>query len=777
MITTSNTNHTSFAFFSSIRRKLTAIIMGVSSAALLAAGVLIIVGQLAGFRQKMAVDLTLQAKMIANNCLASVSFRDPQDAGLVLRTLSQRTSLAYAHVSTASGDILAFYRREGFTDDPQTAPGAAAVAFEEGWLLAEQPIVLDGKTIGSTFLQADLSELTGFCRQITTIVLASLATVFLMAWVVSFRLQKFISVPIERLTGLVRDVSLRHDYALRATNIGRDEVGVLANAFNEMLDAVELRDKQLGEREQRTKAYLNVAGVMIVALDYTGIVTLINPKGCEILGLKESDVIGKDWFANFVPLRDREALRTVFGEIIRGEAETIHYHENPILAGNGEERLIAWNNAVIRDATGCIAAILSSGEDITDRRQAEEREAALREQLARAERMKSIGVLAGGVAHDLNNILGPVVALPELIKEDLAAAMQGDATAGASMLESLDIMEHSAQRAACVVQDLLAVSRRGHYQRSPTDINKLACLTRDSRSIKRLADAYPNVTITLHTCPEPLMVLASEDHICRVVDNLIRNAAEAIIDGQGSVSVSTSRRRLRQPYSGYTTVPAGDYAIIVVKDTGIGMEPAVLNRIFEPFFTRKTKSERSGSGLGLSIVNGIVDDHDGYIDVESTVGVGTTFTVYMQLTDAPDETGLPDDQTLIRGNGRILVVDDEPGQRFLARSALARLGYTVGLAENGCAALQLFTDAKDHQHPSPYDLVMLDMMMPPGPDGLDTFKAIRALYPAQKVLIASGHAEDHRSSEALSLGAKWLCKPYNLNSLSIAVAGILQSPN
>jgi len=758
----------------SIRRKLTAIIMGVSAASLVLAGGLIVLTQMSAFRKSMARDHVQQAQMVAKNCQAAVSFDDAQDATTVLRTLASRNSLAYASVSKADGELLASYRREGFVGEPQPHPMNREHTLTADWLLAQSPIVLPGgQVIGRAFLQSDLRELVDFRMQIIEIVAACLIAIILMAWVVSLHLQKLISEPIEQLTALVRNVSRHRDYSIRASDLGKDEIGVLARAFNEMLSEVELRDEKLREREQRTLEYLNIAGVMIIALDTDGRVTLINPKGCEVLGLKECDVIGRSWVDDFIPEGFRNPVKKAFQGLVQSEGSAVQCFENKILAGSGNERLIAWNNSVIRDKAGHVLFILSSGEDITDKRQAEARENALREQLSRAERMETIGVLAGGVAHDLNNILGPMVMIPEFIEDDLGAALQGDKAAHEEILESIGVMKTSANRAASVVRDLLALSRRGHYERIPTNINKLSCLTRSSGAIRNLGTSYPNVNIELHTSSEALMVLGSEDHLCRVMDNLIRNAVESI-DGKGTVAVTTTKRHLDEPHHGYVRVPPGDYAIIEVADTGSGIENDHITRIFEPFYTKKKKTERSGSGLGLSIVHGIVEDHKGFIDVASTVGRGTTFSLYIPLTAAPESTSALDDRPLISGKGRILVVDDEPGQRFLASTCLTRLGYTVGLADDGHAAVRFFAMAKELRHASPYDLIVLDMRMEPGFDGLDTLRAIRELYPQQKVLIASGHAEDDRSSAALDLGAKWLGKPYGLNEMSNAVAELLK---
>lgn len=744
--------------------------MGVTGLGLVLTGTLIFISQMRLTREKMAMDHVLRARMVANNCLAAVSFNDSEDASLVLRTLANDEALAYASVVKMDGTVLATYRRGDFVDEPQPHPLEQAHAFLDNWLIAQEPILLDGEIIGTAFLQSDLRDLAFAKKQVFTIVAGNLLIVFLLSCFLSSKLLRFVSTPIEHLTDIMKKVSQQRDYSIRAPEMGNDEMGVLSSTFNKMLAELEKRNEQLKEREHLTRAYLDVAGVMILTLAPDGSVRLINPRGCEILGLEEEQVIDQQWFERFVPERIRQQELKTFNELIDGHR--VPGHESHILTGNGEERLILWRHSVIADKSGTITAILSSGADITARREAEKREKELREKLVRSERMESIVALAGGVAHDLNNILGPIVMLPELIQEELDAAAKGDAAAKADILDSLDVLHTSAQRAATVVKELLALSKRGHYERSPMDINRMPYLSPDCSAIKPIAESHQQVRIIVRPATMPLVVLASEDHLCRVIDNLVRNATEAI-DGAGQVSVTTDKKVLLSPIEGYCTIPAGTYAVIEVKDTGKGIEKTHLSRIFEPFYTQKRLSDNSGSGLGLSIVHGIIDDHDGFIDVSSTVGKGTTFTVYLPLTNDKGKTETMAKESSFRGTGNILVVDDEPGQRFLAQTCLKRWGFEVSLAADGRSAAEAFSKAHRNQQPSPFRLVMLDMRMEPGFDGLDTLNAIRACYPEQPVLIASGHAEDDRVKAALALGAKWLSKPYSLNALAASIREML----
>jgi two-component system cell cycle sensor histidine kinase/response regulator CckA len=744
--------------------------MGISATALILSGVLIITSQLKAYREVMIVDLMQQIQMIANNVQAAVAFNDNKDAKLILGTLSSQPNIAYAGVTLRDGSPLAEYRRADFTGEPQTIDSITQHTFITGWLIARHPIILDDEEIGTVHMQSDLSKLELFKRQIITIVCGSLVSILVLSWLLSFRLQKIISAPVEKLTETVRLISRSKDYSIRSRNTSHDEIGVLSQAFNDMLAELELRDEQLQDREKRTRQYLDIADVMIISLDRDGRVNLINPKGCDILEMEEHEILGKNWIEHFIPERIRGDISDTLNATRNGELP--NDMENVIVTAKGRERLISWHNTVLRNIRGEIEGVLSSGEDITEHREAEKREAALQDQLARAERMETVGVLAGGVAHDLNNILGPLVMLPELLIDDVKQAADGDQSAYKRMLDSINTMQNSANRAASVVKSLLTLSRRGHVERKPMDINTLSSLTDTSGSIHNLKQAHPNVSIQVTRHKTPLMIMASDSHLNRVVDNLIRNAAESIAR-EGAVEVHVAPKHLENDHEGYTHVPPGNYATIEVSDTGCGIPHDQLNRIFEPFYTSKKQSEHSGSGLGLSVVHGIIGDHDGYIDVASEMGKGTTFCLFFPLTQDEKIETQERQSAPMKGKGNILVVDDEQSQRFLARSALSRWGFTVDLAENGRNAITFFETARNNQIQKPYQAVVLDMRMEPDFDGLDTLKAIRQLYPDQKVLIASGHATDDRSSAALAMGARWLSKPYSLNQLQEAIFNLI----
>jgi CheY-like chemotaxis protein len=293
-------------------------------------------------------------------------------------------------------------------------------------------------------------------------------------------------------------------------------------------------------------------------------------------------------------------------------------------------------------------------------------------------------------------------------------------------------------------------------------------------------EAGHDVKILLNLHPTPLFVQASEAHLVRALGNLVRNAVEAI-DGPGQVVIKTESVSLSEPVSGFETMDPGDYAAVSVADTGPGIPKAALARIFEPFYTSKRVGENTGSGLGLAIVHSVVKEHEGFVDVESTVGTGSRFILYFpRATEIPALCAkVP---AISHVPARILVVDDEPVQLRTAHRVLTHLGYHVDTLQSGQQAYDMFAQTeqvlRNQTGPrpirnSPYDLIILDMLLNEEHDGLDIFERVQQLFPKQKVIIASGHAPSERAALAVDRGLAWLVKPYTTESLARAVEAAL----
>jgi signal transduction histidine kinase/ActR/RegA family two-component response regulator len=394
-------------------------------------------------------------------------------------------------------------------------------------------------------------------------------------------------------------------------------------------------------------------------------------------------------------------------------------------------------------------------KDATERQRAAEERHALEERLYRSEKMEALGTLAGGVAHDMNNVLGVLSGYSELLQEEIPE--------GSPLKHYVNNILLASEKGAAIIQDLLTLARRGVSVSEVLNINSITANFLKSPLSDRIQIHHPLVQFTTRLSPDLLNIKGSSVHLEKTVMNLVSNAAESIT-GRGTVTIRTENRYLDKPVHGYEQIREGDYAALTVSDTGGGIPTADLDKIFEPFYTKK-KMGRSGTGLGLAIVWGTVKDHEGYIDVESIAGRGSTFTLYFPVTRediSAEQKKVPVEQYMGRGES-LLVVDDVSEQRGVATGILSRLGYKVHAVSSGEEAAAYLKDNNA-------DLIILDMIMEPGIDGLETYERIISFKPKQKAIIVSGFSETVRVTKAQELGAgAYLKKPYLKERIGIAV--------
>ncbi|MBN1211002.1 MAG: substrate-binding domain-containing protein [candidate division Zixibacteria bacterium] len=394
--------------------------------------------------------------------------------------------------------------------------------------------------------------------------------------------------------------------------------------------------------------------------------------------------------------------------------------------------------------------------DITERKQLEEQRQKLQEKLKRAEKMESLGILAGGVAHDLNNMLGPLVGYSDLILEQVDSEC--------SLARMMTRIRKSARSAADVIQDLLTLARRGRYAMLPTDLNEVVRAYFDSPGFLKIKQENPKVGLTLKLDESVKSICGSFTHLQKVIMNLVINAFDAMPEG-GELVIETTQEYVEELISGQYKLQPGNYVILKVSDTGSGIEPKELDKIFEPYYSKK-KMGTSGSGLGLSVVYGIVKDHKGFYDVFSEVGKGTEFILYFPITHDIIKKTLEEKSALedrLGGTETVLVVDDIEEQREMASEMLVSMGYKVETAKNGREAVQYL---KFHSA----DLVLLDMIMEKDFDGLDTYREIIKIHPGQKVVVVSGFSQTDRVQAILDLGVgQYVKKPYSLAELAEAL--------
>ncbi len=404
------------------------------------------------------------------------------------------------------------------------------------------------------------------------------------------------------------------------------------------------------------------------------------------------------------------------------------------------------------DPSGRVIGIL---RDITEQKAMEKDKQALEERLNRSRKMEALGLLAGGVAHDLNNMLSGIVTYPELLAMDLD---END-----PMRKSLGIIQSSGQRATEIVQDLLTLSRRGVITREVLNLNDLVSGFLHTPEHKKIMSFHPNIDVETQIDAETPFLKGSPVHLQKTLMNLVSNASEAQIDG-GRIVIKTYNCHLDRSVKGYEQIEAGDYIVLSVEDCGTGISQEDLTRIFEPFFTKKVMG-RSGTGLGMAVVWGTVQDHEGYIDIISKPDQGTRFDLYFPISI--NEAVMPSKPIALeelKGNREtILVIDDIEAQRQIAGVALEKLGYKVNTVESGEKAVE-------HLRENNADLIILDMIMEHGIDGYETYKQIIEFKPGQKAIIASGFSQTQKVKDTLKLGAGcYLKKPYNIEKLGLAI--------
>jgi PAS domain S-box-containing protein len=510
-------------------------------------------------------------------------------------------------------------------------------------------------------------------------------------------------------------------------------------------------EEVLSEAEARQRTILDNMPFMAWLKDSEGRFIIVNQQFANACGRTVEQVVGltdlEIWpreLAEKYCADDAEIMATRSG---KGVEE--------LVAGAGGIKWFETFKAPILNLRMEVTGTTGMAREITYRKRAEEEKRNLEERLNRAEKMEALGLLAGGVAHDLNNVLGVIVGYSELLM------LQKDKSS--DIRPQLEAVMKGGQRAAAIVQDLLTLARRGVPGRDVVNLNRIISEIQKLPEFQGLTSYHPSVQIKYDLEPYLPNISGSSIHLSKTLYNLVSNGCEAMPNG-GLLTIRTANQYLDKPIGGYDEVRKGDYVVLFVSDTGGGISETDLKRIFEPFYTKKVMG-RSGTGLGLAVVWGTVKDYHGYINVQSEEGIGSTFSLYfpviMEETTAEHES-VP--LSKFMGNGEsILIVDDVKEQRDLATEMLKKLNYNISSVASG-------EEAVEYLRSHTCDLLILDMIMDPGIDGLETYKRVLEIFPKQKAMIVSGFSESDRVHAAQALGAgDYVRKPYVFEKLGLAV--------
>lgn len=514
------------------------------------------------------------------------------------------------------------------------------------------------------------------------------------------------------------------------------------------------------ERRFRTISDQSLAGLFVFE---DGSMTYCNDRLGQIVGRPKEELIGAsaERMLSFIHRNDRAFVADQIEFKNRGEPGTTQY-DFRFYHPDGHERWISLYSRPLESdlaAPDAPVSILGMVVDITDRVEAEAERRAWEAQLLQAQKLESMGMLAGGVAHDFNNLLVAILGHADLARRDMAA--------DTPLWKNLDTICAAAEQAKRLCRQMLAYAGKSTFHTERVDLNGVI------EEVTRLTavTVSKKVTVTTIFDPEQPSVAADRGQLVQVVLNLVVNAAEAVGDAPGTVQIETNARSIGDndvlAAGGTQDLPAGDYAVITVRDTGPGMDAATRRRIFEPFFTTKF----TGRGLGLAAVLGIVHAHGGAFTIDTAAGKGTTFRVYLpQNADAVAEPAVAPVRRLHAQSlhGTVLLVDDEPTARQTAQAMLERLGFTVEAASDGREAITRF-----RRRPNEFACVLLDLTMP-RLDGFEAFSAMRAVRPDVPIVLMSGYTQEDVAKRFGDIqGWTFLQKPYLVADLQRRLQEVL----
>jgi PAS domain S-box-containing protein len=511
---------------------------------------------------------------------------------------------------------------------------------------------------------------------------------------------------------------------------------------------------------QQAKDYaeniINTAPILICGLAEDGTTRFVNPATTKITGYTAAEIVGQNWWRMFYPGDSYAHAEKLFTQFARGQVVN---QDTTLLARDGNKRIISWSSMNRCAPDGAIIEVVGIGLDITAQCQAEEVRTRLETQLYQSQKMEALGSLAGGVAHEFNNMLGAIMGYTELAKLEL-----GDQH---PCTQNLDQVLNASQRAKEIIQQILTFSRRQELKRELLNLQRTV-----QETVKLIRPTIPDsVEILVAIASDCPPVFGNTTLLHQALTNLCTNAWDAMKEGGGRIVISQKTVALsREVGGGRLSLPEGQYSVLAISDNGHGMDAATLQRVFEPFFT--TKGPGKGSGLGMAVVHGIMKSHDGAVAVQSELGIGTTVSLYFPIQAAvvAEKTSV-DKTTLPKGHGeRILLVDDEAPLAMIGTKMLQHLGYNVTAFTSAKEALAAFS-----RQPHECDLVITDLTMP-GMTGIDLADALLEVRRDMPIILATGYIEESIREQASLLGFREiLVKPLSGQVLAEAVQRVLAS--
>jgi PAS domain S-box-containing protein len=766
--------------------KLKLLVLLAAAVPLLMAAWVVLKGERDALTGAEAAELSGAARLVAGNTTAAVAFGDADAAAENLASLSAMPEIVLAAAYDGEGRLFAAYRRTpADTRLPARAPRPGRW-LEEGDLLLAHELTLKGEHVGTVLLRSDTRDVSQRLGEHASSILAVLLAAGAAVLLLSVRAQGALTRPLLRLGEAARRVSQERDYSLRVPVAAYDEIGALTAAFNDMLSQIQQRDYALmaARDELEGRVRQRVAELQREMRERRGVESALRDSQSKLNDILEHTTNlfyarGTDDVLTFVSPQARGFLDCEPEELRRRWKELIVDSPVNVSAQETAQRALAtgqrqpsyelelrtpkgrtvWaevNEApVVKD--GRVVGLVGALTDITARKEAEGERASLEEQVRQSQKMEAVGRLAGGVAHDFNNLLNVILGYAELLRRSLPRGQREE--------RRLDEIVKAADRAAGLTRQLLAFSRKQVLDARVLDL--CAVVTDMEGMLSRLI--REDVHLQVRCQPGLSPIKADRSQIEQVVMNLAVNARDAMPQG-GALSIEVANV---PPSEGAGLaalgLEAGLYVRLTVSDTGHGMDPGTLSHVFEPFFTTKPKGQ--GTGLGLATVYGVVKQSGGAVNVQSSPGQGSTFSVYLPAVEPTGEPARLPAPAPAAGQGTLLLVEDEDALRQLTRELLEDHGFTVLDAANGQAALGLLAG-----HGGAVDLLLTDVIMP-GMSGRELAQRVASQRPGTRVLYMSGYTADVIAPHGvLEDGVLLLHKPFSVEMLLRRVQEAMRAP-
>lgn len=644
-------------------------------------------------------------------------------------------------------------------------PQTPIIEFRDKHLHVFRQIIHKNKKFGTLYLRVSTKELDSKIRNLLITMILMIVILLPLSLLLATKLQAIISKPILALGHATRKVSSEGNYSIRVQKMNNDEVGMLYDSFNDMMSQIQKRDTQRDrvENELKTTEFF-LSSVMesmpsiLITIEKDGIVTQWNKAAVQLTGIEPNQAKGK-FLWDLLPAFEK--YKEPISNVYRSQ-KTIQFYKESLKIKENTLYLNVTIFPLLDTQTPRFVFMINNVTEIESKEQ----------QLRQSQKMETVGTLAGGLAHDFNNVLGGIIGTISLFKYKVSKKRE---VTQSEVEKYFNTIEDSANRASDMVQHLLSLTRKQELLFAPTDLNTIIKST-----IKICKNTFDkSIEINAIFTKEPAITNVDATQIEQSLLNLCINAYHAMTlmrhEGEkfgGYLNITLEKIKTDKytfhPPQQHNESRDEEFWRISVDDTGVGMNSKTLGKIFDPFFT--TKKDGKGTGLGLAMVYNIITQHKGFIDVYSQEGIGTTFHIYLPVHSSVflEKQNQPSEE-IFMGEGLILVIDDEEIMRQTAKSILEECGYFVLLAENGEEGVQLYNTHKDE-----IKAVLLDMIMPKM-SGKQAYIELAKINKDVKVLLASGFKQNGRIESIMELGVNgFIQKPYSLLKLANSLHQIIE---